>query len=711
MHITEHYPLVRPFFAYVCGICIAYYGWDSMPFLSAGTHGMLCVSCLSVLLLWLCHCFTRYPTRKVFGVWMLLCYAFAGLCSATLSLQPVAGSPASGTDEAVRTYRGRVLEPPVLRARTVRLVLQLEAVAEDGRFRPVKEKCQLNLEREETAENLVYGDVLLFRARLQPAEPPLNEAAFDYRKYLARRGISRQAYVPSGRWTLQATGRGNPLLQLTSRWRSRLVSLLKDGSLNEASKALVATMLLGDDSFLDPEVSDTYSAVGVSHILCVSGMHVGIIYLMCSYLLFFLNRNRAQRVLKALLLAAAVWLYACMVALSPSVVRSAVMFSFVSFGKVLRQQTRTYNSLLTSAFLMLLLRPLLLFELGFQLSYLAVWGIVCLQPGLQQCWRPRSRVLSWLWDIWSVSLAAQLFTSPVSIFCFHQFPTWFLLSNVVVVGLAPFVIGLGMAFLLCSFSPLLSAAVAKVLDALIRLMHGGVAAVAAIPGASIQNIYLSPLQLALLYAALFLLLSFLVKRRASVLLAVMACLCVVAADGLWQAGRNLACQEVRLYAVAHHAVAEAVCGRESLIFTDAPESYAGGAFDFSLRGIQLKYGNLHPQLLYADTLAESWVKNGLYFQVGGLSFWMPQGFVRRDGNRFPENFPDYLLAGDSLQTPPDRLLETLHPSTVCLLPGLSARRRRQWTEACAFRRISILDMNESGMVKIDVEKQKNTCWK
>lgn len=705
MHIIERYPLIRPLSAYACGICIACTMGDILPFPSAVMPFFPAGLFLGVLLLWLLHGVTRYRTRKIFGLWMTVLFTVFGM-NAALHTLPHAETAA---DEVPRTYRGILVEPPALRARTVKLTLQLQAVAEDSLFRPVEEKCLLSLERSETAENLNYGDELLFKSRLQPVEPPLNEAAFDYRKYLARRGICRQAYASSGQWTLSGTGNGNPLLLQTSRWRSRLVFLLKNGSLSEDSKGLVATMLLGDDSFLDPEVSGTYSMVGVSHILCVSGMHVGIIYLMFDYLLFFLRRNRVQRMLKALLLVAVVWLYACMVALSPSVVRSAVMFSFVSVGKVFRQQTQTYNSLLTSAFLMLLLRPLLLFEVGFLMSYLAVWGIVCLQPRLQRCWRPRFRLAAYLWGIWSVSIAAQLFTSPISIYCFHQFPTWFLLSNVVVVTLAPFVIGLGMAYLLCSFSPLLSGLVAKVLDVLIRIMHGGVAAVAAIPGASIQDIYLSPLQLALLYAALFLLLSFLVKKRASVLLAVLCCLCAVAADGVLHVFRNQERQEVRLFAVARHAAVEAANGRDALFFTDVPEDYAGGNFDFSVKGSQLKNGSTQARLLLADTLTDGWVKSGTYFQIAGLSFWVPQGFIRKDGFRFPDGFPDYLMVCDSLKTPAENVLQVLHPSAVCLPPKLPAYRRQQWKEACAAAGISLLDMGDCGMLKINIENQKNRC--
>lgn len=707
MNIVEHYPLLRPFSAYACGICIAYYGWDSRPFSIGRMQQAVLLLFLFIVLLWLMHCFTRYRTRKIFMFWLLPLYAYLGMCSVFISLPSEAEVSESAMDETFRTYRGYVREPPVLRERTVKLNLQLDAVAENGRLLPMKEKCLLSLERDEVAENLNYGDVLLFRTRLRPVDPPLNEAAFNYRKYMIRRGVCRQAYVSSAQWTWYGKNVGNPLLLHVSRWRGYLVELLKNGSLDDASKGLVATMLLGDDSFLDPEVSGTYSAVGVSHVLCVSGMHVGIIYLMLDNLLFFLKRNRVQRMLKVLLLVAAVWLYACMVALTPSVVRSAVMFSFVSLGKLFRQQTQTYNSLLTSAFLMLLFRPLLLFEPGFQMSYLAVWGIVCLQPRLQQCWQPRSRLLAYLWGIWSVSIAAQLFTSPVSIYCFHQFPTYFLLSNVVVVSMAPLVIGLGLAYLLCTFSALLSAIVAKVLDTIIRIMHGGVTAVAAIPGASISGIYLSPLQLVLLYAALLLLLSFLMKRRAFVLLLVMGCFCAVAADGLWHAYRNLTRQETRLYAVAHHAVVEVANGRESRVFTDAPENYAEGAFGFSLRECQLKNGNLHPQLQRSDTLTEHWVKCGNYFQIGDLSFWIPQGSVRRGQSCFPDGFPDYLLVGDSLKTPPSRVLDVLRPYTVCLLPGLPAYRRRQWVQVCDSMNISMIDMGESGMLKIAVCCSRN----
>ena len=166
-----------------------------------------------------------------------------------------------------------------------------------------------------------------------------------------------------------------------------------------------------------------------------------------------------------------VWLYAHITGLAPSVTRSATMFTFVAVGQLLQRNTNVFHSLFASAFILLVVNPLLIFEVGFQLSYLAVAGIVLFQPKLAAVYRCRTRIGRYFWELLTVSVAAQLGTSPVSIYYFAQFPNYFMLSNLSVIALSFAVIITGVVLLPVSFIPLIPKYLTWILTMEIKAMN------------------------------------------------------------------------------------------------------------------------------------------------------------------------------------------------------------------------------------------------
>ncbi|MBQ6668016.1 MAG: ComEC family competence protein [Bacteroidales bacterium] len=703
MHHT--YPLFRPFLFYVSGIA-ASYGFHCR--FSVFPEWRIFVPLILILLLSAAisaHMFFSYRNRFLFG-WLLLPLFFCfGWFSVQCRFQEGELIISRETPDSVRCYCAELCGLPELRERTVRLDVRLRAVCSDSVRIPLQEKCRLTLERDSASESLAYGDILWFCAALKPVAPPLNEGEFSYARYLFRRGVVRQGYISAGRW--ERTGRrgGNPLMRFADGCHRSLFAMLRDSRLDGTAKGLVTTMLLGDDALLDPAVTTAFSKVGVSHILCVSGMHVGILYMIVNYLLFFMERDRRLRQIKSLLHVAVIWGYACMVGLTPSVTRAAVMFTFVAAGGLFRRKTHVYNSLLTSAFLMLLLRPLLLFETGFQMSYLAVLGIVSTQPLLQRLWEPAHRLPRYLRDVCAVSVAAQLFTAPVSLFCFHYFPTWFLISNVVVVTFAPLVIGAALLYLLLSFQPLLADLSAGLLNHIVQILCDVVAAVGGLPGASFGPVAPDGIQLALLYLLLLFTLLWLQRKRVRLLGMAMFCLLLLLADGVVRAAANRSCREIAIYAVPHHYAVEYGDARSTLVFTDALELLQEGRIDYFMQGSRLRHGRPMPVCALQDSLSDNWVKNGGYFQFGPISFLSLNGRFYTDSVCGPVCFPDYLLVGDSTTARPERVLSTISPGCVCALPALSPSRIVRWRDACAMSGIPFVAMGESGMLRLCIDRQ------
>lgn len=700
----HRYPLFRPFLFHVSGIALSYFFFCRFPDYR-GWHPAVQFLPFLLFCAMLCsHLFIRYRTRTLFG-WLLLPLFFClGWISVQCRCQEAADSLAHATGDKT-FYRAELCAPPVLREKSVRLDVRLKAVRSASGWEPLREKCRLTLARDSASESLAYGDVFWFCAALKPVAPPLNEGEFSYARYLFRHGVVRQGYLASGQWELAGPHGGNPLLRLSAYWHRQVFLLLKESRLNAASKGLVSTMLLGDDTLLDPETGAAFSKAGVSHVLCVSGMHVGILYMMINYLLFFMERNRRLRQIKSLLHVVVIWCYACMVGLAPSVTRAAVMFTFVAAGGLFRRKTMIYNSLLTSAFVMLLVQPMLLFETGFQMSYLAVWGIVSTQPALQRLWSPRNRLLRYLRDVWTVSLSAQLFTAPVSMFCFHSFPLYFLLSNVVVVSMAPVVIGMALLYMVVSFQPMLSGGVAWMLDRLVWLMHGGVAVIGGLPGASVGPIVPDGVQLALLYMLLCFTLLWLQRKKVCWLGMALSCLLLCLGDGVCRAVANRTDRELALYAIPHHYAVEYGDARSTMVFTDDPEALLEGRFDYQMQGSRLRHGRPLSCGAVPDSLSETWVCSGGYFQFGTCSFLHLEGRFCADSAFGPVSFPDYLLVGDSTRVRPEKVLSTLVPGCVCVLPGVSQFRVGHWRAACAERGIPFVDMGKAGMLRLCIDRQ------
>ena len=268
----------------------------------------------------------------------------------------------------------------------------------------------------------------------------------------------------------------------------------------EDQAGVLAALVLGQKNELNPKIKADYAAVGAMHVLAVSGMHVGIVAYFVHFLLGFLLKEKIeQRILKAMLSILCIWLFALLSGASPSVLRAATMFSIFLLGRQLYRQANIWNVIAASAFIILFFNPLSLFSLGFQFSYLALASIVYFQPILYRQIVWKNRGLDYAWQLTALGIAAQLGTAPLSIYYFHQFPTYFSLSGLVVVPLATIVLVLGILFLLTYPIPFLSAIINSILALLLEAMNKSMEYIAALPASVLSELQISDWTLLLLY--------------------------------------------------------------------------------------------------------------------------------------------------------------------------------------------------------------------
>jgi competence protein ComEC len=354
--------------------------------------------------------------------------------------------------------------------------------------------------KDSSALNLNYGDELLLPGRFTPIDPPFNPAEFNYKQYLAHQNIYYQEFLYPGQYRRINTGTGNPFIAEALNLRQQMIAKFKQHLHDPNAIAVASTLILGYKAELSDDVLQAYSKTGTIHVLSVSGAHVALVWAILAFMLQFLNRFKYGRLVRACIIIPFIWYYAMLSGFSPAVCRAAAMISMVIIGKTYSRYVNNFNILAISAFVLLLYNPLYITDVGFQLSYLAVAGLIILQPVVYKWISFKGKWADKLWQYCSVSIAAQVITFPLSAFYFHQFPVYFLFSNLFIIIPSAVIMMSGLAFLTFSWVPYLSSALAFILEKTILIMNYVLGWIEQAPFASINKIWLSTTEYLLLYA-------------------------------------------------------------------------------------------------------------------------------------------------------------------------------------------------------------------
>jgi competence protein ComEC len=407
------------------------------------------------------------------GLLGLMAVFFSGYLN--LLLRTESNSPAHFSNlprgETILCYSGTVVGFRQEKEKNWKHVLELSMARTATGWKPVSGKVLLYLPKKYFDSPLGYGDVLLVKGSPVEVPAPSNPGEFDYKQFLLYRNITHQHFVKGGSLKRMHNDPPSQLLRLCLSSRDWAERTLKKVVAGPREQAIACALVLGITDGLDHELMDAYAATGAMHVLSVSGLHVGILYLILMFFLKPLQKLRHGMWMTAIISLALLWIYAGISGLSPSVLRAVTMFSFLSIAKPLGRRTNIYNIIGASAFLLLLFDPYLIMSVGFQLSYLALIGIVYVQPLVYRMYEAPNRVVTELWKVTSVSIAAQLSTFPLGLFYFHQFPNYFLLSNFYVLPLGFAILTLGIFILMFSLLSFLATLLGVVLTWSIKLLN------------------------------------------------------------------------------------------------------------------------------------------------------------------------------------------------------------------------------------------------
>ncbi len=489
--VIKQYPFIRILLPITIGIGIAQTWHINSSFIV-----LILLICFGVitLLVTIPKLRKSHSISFIFGLTLTLFFIHIGL----LRVHQVDKKMLLSVPDSCELYRVRLDDYPIPKAKTDLLSVTILEAYKNQNVYPQTAKAILYIPKEKQNSQLQPNNCLWIKTNLKRVRNQGNPNEFDYAAYLKTKHILYTAYLQKENYYLAPNNQFS-LREQALVWRKQLLNIYRSRGISGASFDILSALTLGNKKNIDPTIKQAWINAGAIHVLAVSGLHVAIIYLIANFFLRYLLRWRYGRGIRAILLLCVLWLYAFITGLSPSIMRAATMFSFVIVGKSLDRETSVYNSLAASATLLLIIDPYLLFSVGFQFSYISVFGIVLIQPHLKQLLIVSNNILFYFWQLTTVALAAQIAIFPLTIYYFHQFPTYFLLSSYVVIITAGVLIYLS-AFLLCIHQvDFIADILGRILHFSTKCIHSIIVDIQELPHAVQTNCYFSTYEMIVVY--------------------------------------------------------------------------------------------------------------------------------------------------------------------------------------------------------------------
>lgn len=404
-------------------------------------------------------------------------------------------------EDAPQVYKGIVETVPEIRGKTWRAEIYVAGKRLDKRkWQKVDRRVLLSWMPDSVTEPLACGDTLCFYAKISRPFSEKELTGFDYGDYLLRKGISGTGLVYAGNWYRAGKPKGLTFSQRARVCQQKVVEVYRSWGLDEEVQAVIAALTIGDKSDLSADLKNVYSAAGASHVLALSGLHVGILSGFLFLVFYPLTYwKRYGRIVRMLLVVILLWGFAFISGLSSSVMRAVVMFSLYAFASCCSEERFSgVHSLVLAAFLMLLYNPFFLFDLSFQLSFAAVFSILAFYPLCTQKVMIQSRLLRYVFNLLCLSVSAQLGTLPFVLLYFGTFPTYFLLANLIVSPLAACILILALLALGLSAVPWVGSGLVGLLDGSTSFLNEAMRMVTHFSGSRLTSVYLSVGQACLL---------------------------------------------------------------------------------------------------------------------------------------------------------------------------------------------------------------------
>lgn len=710
MNFFHRAPFVRLLLPFLIGIVCAIY-WDSPTMI--GFYFTVAAFLILVGLLLLKPVVTGFKLRWVFGTILAICLFLIGFQLTNTHTDKHHPRHFSKLLDGPGLIVGEVAEQPQAKTKTIKIILKVLAIRDLDEWVTSHGQAIVYFELDSLSSAIRAGDRILVEPAFKEVAAPQNPAEFDYRKYLSFHLVYEQAYIKSSYWVNLETQRTFALLDEAADVRTALIGLLSrqlDGDQLDVASALV----LGYKDKLDAELKRSYSNAGAMHVLAVSGLHVGIIFLVFTQMLSFLGRWKAARYIRAALLVGLLWSYALLTGMSPSVMRAATMFTFIIVGQSLERQPNIYNSIAASAFVMLLINPFLIMDVGFQLSYLAVIGIVYMQPRIYKSIYLRFWLLDKMWALVAVSLAAQIATFPISLYYFHQFPNYFLLSNFLVIPAATLILYLGLLLFVISPIDTASEFIGWLLSWCIRGLNVGVEWIEQLPYSVTSGISISLTECILIYFSIVSMLYFLQKRRPLAMQLGFTSLIVFTAFQSAEAFQHSDQKKFIVYNIRKTSAYNFIDGSDNILFCSLKRENHKQALEYHVQNHWFDLGLKGEKYLELGKLGQRFKLSNLY-KISNLNLFLKQHFlqfydvrilvVNKQFELSDTDRPlalDYIIVADNVKISVAKLAEVFTFQTLIIDGSNSNYRMEQWQAESEELGIEVHAVAQDGAFLLDL---------
>jgi competence protein ComEC len=415
-------------------------------------------------------------------------------------------------------------EPPIEKTNSYKALVTIDAINKNGQWLATKGNVLVYLKKDSSAKPaLQYGSRIVFKNAIQPIQNSGNPAAFNYNRYCLFQNITGQVFLSDKDYLTLSSKNSNSFQQLLFTIRDWALNVLKQNIHSQKELGIAEALLIGYRNDLDRDLVQAYSNTGVVHIIAISGLHIGIIY--SSLLMFFslLRPSKTKKIIEPIFILLIIWLFTLVAGAAPSVLRSAVMFTCIIVGKFLNKNGNIYNTLAASAFILLIINPFYLWDVGFQLSYTAVVGIVMFYKRVSNWFYFKNLLLRKIWQLSAVSLSAQVFTLPLVVYHFHQIPLLFLFSNIVAVPLSGIILFEELILFCFSWWHTVASFVGNVTELSIKAMDNFIGHINNISFSVWDGLHISIVQLVLLFIAVILCTNWLLNKSTGVFIPGLIC--------------------------------------------------------------------------------------------------------------------------------------------------------------------------------------------
>jgi len=549
----------------------------------------------------------------------------------------------------------------------------------------VSGRILLNIRKDSLTHSFGIGDQLKINAPLNKNTTQKNPNQFDYQKYLENKQIYAQLYADPSDIQIN-TEPVRDIWYYTAQLRTRIIHNLEKSNFSRKELNVAVALIIGQQQDIDPEIIQDYQYAGAVHILSVSGLHIGFILLFVYSLLKPFPNTKNGTLIKLLISLSVLFLFGILAGLAPSVVRSVVMFSFVAIGNYLRRSVNIYHTLLVSVLLILLFQPSFLFDVGFQLSYIALFFIIWLQPLFTNLYEPKNKIINYFWNILTVSFTAQIGTLPLSIYYFHQFPGLFFITNIIVIPFLGFIMSLGVLVMLLAALGWVPYYLAKTLELSIYFLDKVIGFIASLEQFIIKNI---PLNTPLLISSYLVIITMIIAFQQKNIKATFVTLFAIVILQLSLISTKWETQNQAEFIVLNTSKNTQLIERNGTATT----VYANTDLLKKITNNNLLSSYLTAN--FSSLKNQSQLKNLFYFK-GNKILLIDSSMV------IPKHIhPDVLLLTQSPKLNLERLLQIIKPKIIVADASNYKSVQKRWKSTCTKQKIPFHSTNEKGFFKIN----------